>query len=60
MQNDDQVFFNELPFFSKGVAQIAVIVRSFEHTVEVFWHLFGIGPWHFYTYGFPLVKKMTY
>jgi catechol 2,3-dioxygenase-like lactoylglutathione lyase family enzyme len=28
--------------------------------VKAYWELFGIGPWHLYTYGKPLVKEMTY
>lgn len=60
MHDDNQIISNELPFLSQGVTQIAMIVQSLEDTVDVFWHMFGIGPWHFYTYGFPLVKQMTY
>ena len=49
-----------LPFLQKGVAQIALVVENLEQTVENYWKLFGIGPWHFYTYGKPLVQKMSY
>jgi catechol 2,3-dioxygenase-like lactoylglutathione lyase family enzyme len=28
--------------------------------VKHYHQLFGIGPWHIYTYGKPLVKEMTY
>ena len=28
--------------------------------MEQYWKAFGIGPWHFYTYGPPLVKTMSY
>jgi len=49
-----------LPFLQKGVAQIALVVKDLDKTVENYWKLFGIGPWHFYTYGKPLVKKMSY
>ena len=49
-----------LPFFEKGVAQIAFIVENLERSVEKYWKVFGIGPWHFYTYGKPLVKRMSY
>jgi hypothetical protein len=49
-----------LPFLQKGVAQIALVVENLDKTVENYWKLFGIGPWHFYTYGKPLVKKMSY
>ena len=49
-----------LPFLQKGVAQIAMVVKDLDTTVENYWKMFGIGPWHFYTYGKPLVKKMSY
>jgi hypothetical protein len=60
MPGMDQINFKELPFFTEGIAQIGMLVQNLEHTVEMFWKLSGIGPWHFYTYAFPLVKKMTY
>jgi len=50
----------KLDFFKNGVAQIALIVKDIDKTVEHYWNFFGIGPWHFYTYGKPLVKKMSY
>jgi catechol 2,3-dioxygenase-like lactoylglutathione lyase family enzyme len=49
-----------LPFLQNGVAQIGILVKDLERTVELYWKVFGIGPWHFYTYGKPLVKEMTY
>ena len=49
-----------LPFLQKGVAQVALVVENLDKTVENYWKLFGIGPWHFYTYGKPLVKNMSY
>lgn len=48
-----------LPFLKNGVAQIAFVVEDLDATVEAYWKNFGIGPWHFYTYGAPLVKRMT-
>ena len=48
-----------LPFLKNGVAQIAFVVKDLDATVEAYWKNFGIGPWHFYTYGAPLVKRMT-
>lgn len=48
-----------LPFLRNGVAQIAFVVEDLDKTVEAYWKYCGIGPWHFYTYGSPLVKKMT-
>ncbi|HEC61209.1 MAG TPA: VOC family protein [bacterium] len=50
----------KLPFLKNGVAQIALIVEDLDKAVENYWKTFGIGPWHFYTYGKPLVKKMSY
>ncbi len=49
-----------LPFLASGVAQIALVVQDLDATVERYWRLFGVGPWHFYTYARPLVKAMTY
>lgn len=49
-----------LPFLQDGVAQIGIIVKDLDRTVELYWKLFGIGPWNIYTYGKPLVKEMTY
>jgi catechol 2,3-dioxygenase-like lactoylglutathione lyase family enzyme len=49
-----------LPFLQKGVAQLGIIVPDLEQAVERYWKVFGIGPWHFYTYGKPLVKSMSY
>jgi len=49
-----------LPFLKNGIAQVAILVENLEETVENYWKLFGIGDWHFYTYGKPLVKRMTY
>lgn len=48
-----------LPFLDNGVAQIAFVVRDLERTVENYHRLFGIAPWHFYTYEKPLVPRMT-
>jgi catechol 2,3-dioxygenase-like lactoylglutathione lyase family enzyme len=42
-----------------GVAQICVIVPDLDKAVENYWNIFGVGPWTFYTYGKPLVKRMT-
>jgi len=49
-----------LPFLKNGVAQVGLIVRDLDRAVEMYWQQFGIGPWHLYTYGKPLVKRMTY
>ena len=49
-----------LPFLQNGIAQVAILVEDLDKTVENYWTMFGIGPWHFYTYGKPLVRQMTY
>jgi len=48
-----------LPFLKQGVAQIAFIVKDLHKSIENYYKYFGISPWHIYTYGKPLVKKMT-
>ena len=48
-----------MPFLKNGVAQIAFVVEDLDKTVKNYMERFGIGPWHFYTYGKPLVKRMT-
>jgi catechol 2,3-dioxygenase-like lactoylglutathione lyase family enzyme len=55
-----QAKVRKLPFLDQGIAQVAIIVENLEKAVENYWKLFGIGDWHFYTYGKPLVKTMTY
>lgn len=42
-----------------NIAQIAIIVPDLDQAVKNYWERFGVGPWHFYTYGKPLVKRMT-
>ena len=49
-----------LPFLDNGIAQTAIVVEDLERTVEKYWEVFGVGPWHFYTYEKPLVKEMSY
>ena len=43
-----------------GVAQIALVVKDLDQTVEHYWNSFGIGPWHFYTYKRPLLSMSRY
>lgn len=50
---------SQAPFPINNVAQICVIVPDLDKAVENYWKVFGIGPWSFYTYGKPLVKRMT-
>jgi methylmalonyl-CoA/ethylmalonyl-CoA epimerase len=49
----------KLSFLDRGVAQVALVVEDLERTVEEYWSRFGIGPWHFYTYQRPFVRRMT-
>lgn len=49
---------NTLPFLSGGIAQIAFVVEDLEQMVQSYYQLFGVGPWHFYTYGYPLLSGM--
>ena len=49
-----------LPFLDNGIGQIAFVVEDLDQTVEMYYRTFGIESWHFYTYGAPLVKKMSY
>ena len=49
-----------LPFLNDGVAQIGILVKDLDRTIEMYWKVFGIGPWNIYTYGKPLVREMTY
>ena len=47
------------PFPAGDLAQVCIVVPDLEKAVKNFYHIFGIGPWHYYTYGKPLVKRMT-
>ncbi len=49
-----------LPFLDNGIAQVAFVVEDLDRTVEMYHQMFGVGPWHFYTYGKPLLKQMSY
>jgi methylmalonyl-CoA epimerase len=49
-----------LPFLNQGVAQVAILVPDIDQAVATYRALFGIEPWHIYTYGKPLVNEMTY
>jgi hypothetical protein len=56
----EKISDDKLPFLRDGIAQVCLIVENLDEAVESYWKLFGIGPWHFYTYGKPLVRKMSY
>ena len=49
-----------LPMLQAGVAQVGFVVPDLDAAVENWWKLFGIGPWQYYTYEKPLLKKMSY
>jgi methylmalonyl-CoA/ethylmalonyl-CoA epimerase len=49
-----------LPFLQNGVTQVCILVPKLEPVVEVYYKMFGIGPWHYYTYAKPLLKEMSY
>jgi len=42
-----------------SIAQIALVVKDLDETVREWSDRFGVGPWSFYTYGPPLVQRMT-
>jgi len=58
---ENQVLTKE-PFklLENGIAQIALVVKDLDLTVEHYWNSFGIGPWHFYTYKRPLLSMSRY
>ena len=60
MRLEDLNITQPLPFLSNGVAQVAMIVKDIDRAVMYYEKVFGIGPWHFYTYQKPLVKEMSY
>ena len=45
---------------NNGIAQIAIVVEDLDRTVEDYWNMFKIGPWHFYTYKRPLLGMSRY
>jgi len=49
-----------LPFLCGGISQVALVVNDLDTAVERYWKRYGVGPWHFYTYGKPLLRKMSY
>ena len=49
-----------LRFLDNGIPQVAILVPDLMQAIGHYYHDFGIGPWHIYTYGSPLVKKMSY
>jgi catechol 2,3-dioxygenase-like lactoylglutathione lyase family enzyme len=49
-----------LPFLENGIAQVAILVPDLIKAIKHYHDDFGIGPWHIYTYGKPLVTEMSY
>lgn len=47
-------------YLQKGIGQIAILVPDLERAVHCYWDKYGVGPWHFYTYQAPLLKRMSY
>lgn len=46
-------------FLANGIAQIGILVPDIETAVRDYWEKLNIGPWQFYTYQKPLLKRMT-
>ena len=51
---------NQLSFLEDGIDQIALIVEDLDKSVETYWNMMGVGPWTFYTYGKPMLKRASY
>jgi len=43
----------------KQVLQIGVVVKDLQEAMERYWNIFGIGPWHIYTFQPPVVTNTT-
>ncbi len=43
----------------KQVLQIGVVVKDLQKAMERYWNIFGIGPWHIYTFQPPAVTNTT-
>ena len=42
------------------LSQIGIVVRDLDAAMRHYWHVLGIGPWRVFTYGYPVLKEMTY
>lgn len=58
--NKSNTLHSPSPILNNGIAQIALVVENLDQTVEHYWNIFGIGPWHFYTYKRPLLSMSRY
>lgn len=43
----------------KQVAQVCVVVKDLQKSMERYWDILGIGPWRVYTYGRPHLTSIT-
>ena len=41
----------------KQVLQIGVVVKDLQEAMELYWNIFGIGPWHIYNFKPPFVTE---
>ena len=44
----------------KQILQIGMVVKDLQKAMEHYWEIFGIGPWHIYTFQPPAVTNMTF
>lgn len=44
----------------KGIAQVALVVKDVQKTVENYWNILGIGPWGIYEMRSPMLTELTY
>lgn len=47
-------------FLGYSVGQIGYVVENVDATIKNYYEKLGIGDWHIYTYGAPLLKFMNY
>ena len=43
-----------------SINQAVIVVRDLEATMHRYWEKMGVGGWRVFTYGPPLLKRMTY
>ena len=51
---------NKASFLNRSIGQIGYVVEDVEAAARNYYEKFGIGSWHFYTYGPPLLKFQHY
>ena len=47
-------------FLNQSIGQIGYVVENVDATIKAYYEKFGMGGWHIYTYGPPLLKFMNY